>query len=270
MAATAQRPSGTLPPQPTYLSVEYMVCDSATVREGAALVMGAEDNSCALPAAANAPGFVGFSLFAAANGAGQTIAVITGGSYPAIGSGTITRGDSLVIADALGGVKSVTSTIADQASIVGMARESATNTQRVNVRLAPVASLSRPSTLVQTFVAGTGGVTAGSAVVQDTTANNKVVLPAGADPKSGVVGIALNTALAGATAYVVVYGPTTAVAAGAVTRGDNLSIAAATGTCKTAAPAAGVNVMLVGYAQASIADTVAGNVFVRPQMMQGE
>lgn len=242
-----------------------MLCDSANVLEGAALVMGAADNSVALPSASEVGGFMGLALFDGSTSVNGSIYVITSGFYPAVASGTITRGDLLCIAGTTGTVKTTVS----GAEVIGRAVESATNGQRVNMRIMPGVASSAATSLVKAFVAGTGGVTANRIVVQDTTTNGQVVLPAAADPASGVIGVALNTALAAATAYVTVMGPASVVASGAVTRGDLLAVAATTGTAKTAAPSAGVNTMIVGYALSSISTTATGNAFVNPSVLQG-
>ena len=251
-------------------SIIPMTCSSATVLEGAALVIGGSDNVCALPSAGEVGGFIGFALLGGAAGANQVINVCVGPTYLAIGSGTITRGDKLVIASSTGDVKTATNRTADAASIVGVALESATDGQRVRVRIANSADfVSSPQALVKSFTAGTGGSTAGCAVVQDTIAG-QCILPSGADPASGVLGIALNTAIAAATVYVVIYGVTLGKAAAAgFTVGDNLAISGSTGVLKLAAPATGANTMLVGTALETATNGQLRNVLVRPCLMQG-
>jgi hypothetical protein len=258
------------PVQPSLdLSYLPLLCESSSVAEGSALVQGSVDSSVALPSAGEVGGFIGLALFAGPANATSTMQVVTSGFYLAVASGTITRGDRLVIADSTGKLKTWTANVADLASVCAIAMESVTTGQRVNVKILGGQVSASPQSLIKAFVAGTGGSTAGCAMVQDSTAG-QAVLAAGADPTAGVLGLALNTAIATATVYVCMYGvcPGKAAAAG-FTIGKDLAVSANTGVLKDAAPTAGVNTMIVGMALETATSGQLKNVFVRPQTLQG-
>ncbi len=248
------------------IAMNVFSCDSANVVEGSAVVASTtNDQAVALPAAGEAMGFVGLALFAGSSSTGQQLQVVVGGAYLAVASGTINKGDYLVIADSTGKLKAW-SGASNAGAIVAQALESVTTGQRVYVKLfggAPSMSL------VQPFTAGTGGTTANCACVVG-AADGAVVLPSGADPVEGVVGIALNTAIATATVYVVTSGLATAKATAAgFTRGKNLAIGAAAGTLKDQAIGSGVNTMLVGTALGTAGANATAAILVRPSVMQG-
>lgn len=249
-----------------FLHVSSFVCDTASVVEGSALVASvANDQAVALPAAGEALGFVGLALFAGSTSTGQTLQLVVGGYYLAVASGAVTRGDYLVIADSTGKLKTWNSSI-NGGAIVAQAMESVTTGQRVYVKVfnsVPAQSLVTP------FVAGTGGTTINCACVVG-AADSAVILPSGADPTSGVVGIALNTVSAAGIAYVVTSGLASVKATSAgFTRGDNLAIGAAAGTLKLAAPSTGVNTMLVGTALGTAGANAVAAALIHPCLMQG-
>lgn len=132
MSATPVRdPIQFMVPQP----VEFFVapCLSANVLEGAVLVQAPNnDDSVQLPAGPDvATGIVGIAALPGAPNATGTMNVITGGPYELIANGTITRGQWVTVASAIGDVKAVGPTTHPGAELVGFALESATNGQRV-------------------------------------------------------------------------------------------------------------------------------------------
>lgn len=120
----------------------YLV--EAAVTQYAAVVVGANaDGNCKLPAAANAAGFLGFTLEGQSN-VGKGIAVQKNGIARAVANGTITRGDRLIIASNTGDVKSAETEIAaglenpaKELNVVGRAEESAVNGQTFAVWVTP-------------------------------------------------------------------------------------------------------------------------------------
>jgi len=80
----------------------------------------------ALPASANDEDFVGVANYAVADN--KTVEVVVAGSMEVVASGTITRGQFLVIADVLGRVKADPATGATVSHIVGNALTPASTT----------------------------------------------------------------------------------------------------------------------------------------------
>jgi hypothetical protein len=247
--------------------VTMFTAGTGGVTSGAAVVQDTTTNrQVVLPAAADQrTGVIGIALATAL--VGVLVPVMVAGPAIATASGTITRGDVLTPADATGKVKSDSLTTGVCAMAVGFALDSATNGNPVLVLVGP---FQIPNGIVRTFVAGTGGVTVNCAVVADTTTNRQVVLPAGADPVNGVLGIALNTAIATGTVAVLMHGIATVQDSGAgFARGARLAIAGVNGQLKTAAPGAGTNDMILGTALDTVGASGTGLAFINPCLMQG-
>jgi len=127
----------------------YKIENAAGVTQYAAVVQGANaDGNCKLPTAANAKGFLGFTLEAQPNQL-KGVAVQKTGIARAVANGAITRGDRLAIASVAGDVKSVEAIvtagpgIASTNEVVGRAEESAVTGQIfavfVNPETVPIA-----------------------------------------------------------------------------------------------------------------------------------
>jgi len=242
-----------------------LLCDSASVLEGAALVRGAANDSVKLPTGANSrETFVGFALQAGSTSANKGLSVILNGVFPGIASGSITRGDKVVIAGATGTVASESLTTPPDAVRVGIALESVLTGERVAI-LIGVQPAGRG--VVTAYVAD-GAITANTIVVAAGASKAKVA--AGADPTKGVLGIALNTVADTETVYVCSQGVANLTDSGAgVTFADNIAVAGSTGLGKTAAPGAGTNSMCVGTALATTAASGTIPVAVNPFVFQG-
>lgn len=245
-----------------------LVCESASVLDGAVLVMGSADDKVALPAGADTTlPVIGLAHVPPSSTSGVTLDVVVSGVYAGIASAAITRGALVTVAGTTGKVKALGLTSGAGATIVGMAMESVSaDGDRVAILLLPQA---RPS-VVMPFTAGTGGTTANAIVVVG-SASGQVVLPGGADPTKGVIGIALTTVLATEAAKVIVSGPALLVAGSNISIGENVAVHGVTGYGKNAAPSAGTNSMCVGTALEAItaAGSVPGLVLVNPFMFQG-
>lgn len=242
-----------------------MPCDSASVVDGAALFQGASNDSVMLPGAANTSAkFIGLAYLAGATSASQPISVVKDGIWAGVAAGTIVRGDRVVAADTSGGVQSESLSTPADASRIGVALESVSSGERVAILVGAQPSASGT---VLTFVAN-GAITANRIVVAST--GGKVAMPGGADPTSGVVGVALEAAADAASVRVCVLGYATVTDSGSgVTAGNNLAVAGTTGTGKTAAPSTGVNSMCVGTVLTTTAASGSIPVLVRPFMLQG-
>lgn len=244
-----------------------LACDSANVLEGAVLVQGAADDTCALPSAAssNAP-LLGLAYTTGlTTTGGQMTIVAPGGVWPAIAAGTIARGDVVVIGGATGTVVAASLTTPANATRVGIAMEAAISGSRVAVLIGSVPTFS--GTVVP-MLAGVGGVTANRVVMA--AGASTVVLPGGASPTAALIGVALNTAIAGATAYVVTSGTAVVTDSGSgVTANDYITAAGVTGLGLTAAPAGGTNCAVVGVALNTTAASGAITVSVSPGRIQG-
>lgn len=244
-----------------------LACDSATVLEGAVLVQGASDDTCALPTgASSSQPLLGLAVYAGSAGAGQQMTIAAPGSvWPGIAAGTIARGDRLVIGGATGTVVSASLTTPANATVVGVALESAISGSRVAIL---VGSIPAFSGTVLKMVAGVGG-TAANAIVM--AANGTAVLPGGASPTAAVIGVALNTAIAGADVYVVTSGSCvlTCGSGAGVTANDYITASGAGGLGLTAAPAGGTNCAVVGVALTTTAANGAITVLVAPSRIQG-
>lgn len=242
-----------------------MLCDSASVVAGAVLVQGASNDTCALPSAANTRAkVIGIAYQAGSTSANSSISIVVNGVWAAVAAGTITRGDVLVVGGATGTVISASISTPADAAVVGLALESAVSGESVAVLLGE-----RPmgNGTVMVFTAN-GAITANRIVVASTGA--KVAMPGGADPTSGVVGVALAAAADGAPVYVMTHGYTTVTDSGSgVTAGANLAVAGTSGVAKTAAPAGGTNTFCVGTALTTTAASGAIPVLVRPFSFQG-
>lgn len=242
-----------------------LLCDSASVVEGAALFQGASNDTVMLPAAANtAAKFIGLAYQAGSSSANAPITVIRDGIWPAVAAGAITRGDRLVAGDTSGGVIAESLSTPPDATRIGIALESVSSGERVAVL---IGTLPANAGTVLTFVAN-GAITANRIVVAST--GGKVAMPGGADPTEGVVGVALEAAADAASVRVCVLGYATVTDSGSgVSAGDNLAVAGTTGTGKNAAPSAGVNSMCVGTVLTTTSASGAIPVLVRPFLMQG-
>ena len=245
--------------------VVSMLCDSASVAAGAVLVQGASNDTCALPGAANTRAkVIGIAYQAGSSSANSAISVIVNGIWAAVAGGTITRGDVLVVGGTTGTVISASISTPADAAVVGLALESAVSGESVAVL---IGDRPRSAGTVMVFTAN-GAITANRAVVASTGA--KVAMPGGADPTSGVIGVALAAAADGEPVYVMTHGYALVTDSGSgVTAGNNLAIAGATGTVKTAAPSTGANTFCVGTALTTTAASGSVPTLVRPFMMQG-
>ena len=239
----------------------------ASISDGCVVIQGAADDKVKLPTGA-ATDFVVVGLAKVEGGgsvaSGQGIDVVTCGVWPAKASGSITRGDRVVVADSTGKVKTGNYAVAATA-VVGYALESASTGERVAVLVMPGAE---PNLVIQGFTAD-GAITANTAV-KIGSADNKVAT-ATADPTTGggVIGVALNTVVDGATVYVCISGVVPCALQGNVTRGNNLTVGDASGGLKAAAPTAGNNATVAGIAMSTTNAPGPANVLVRPGMMQG-
>lgn len=242
-----------------------LACDSASVAEGAALFVGASNDTVKLPSGANTrEKFVGLAYAAGSTSANKGISIVTNGVFAATASGAITRGDKLVVAAAAGTVASESLTTPADATRIGIAMESVADGERVAVLIG--AQPAGRGTVIA-FIAN-GAILANSIVVASTA--TKVVAPAGADRTKGVVGVALNLCADGDTCYVCVSGYAYVVDSGAgVSVGDHIAIAGSTGLGKTAAPSTGTNDMVVGCALATTAASGNIPVVVNPYVLQG-
>lgn len=242
-----------------------LLCDSASVAEGAALFQGAANDSVKLPGAANSrEKFIGLAYAAGSSSVNGSISVILNGVWAATASGAITRGDKVVVAAATGTVSAEALTTPPDATRIGIALESVADGERVSILIG-----TQPSGrgVVQAFVAD-GAIVASTIVVAAGASKAKVA--AGADPTEGVLGVALNSVADGAVVYVCTNGIATVTDSGSgVTFGDNIAVAGATGLGKTAAPAGGTNSMCVGTALATASASAAITVAVNPFMFQG-
>lgn len=127
--------------------------------------------------------------------------------------------------------------------------------------------------VVKQFVAEGGAIPVGRIVVWG-TADTGVKLPSGADV-GGIVGIVTNSPNSGVGDLVEVcmFGATdlNVKAAGTnIAKGDPISIHGTTGSGKKAAPGAGTNTFLVGFAaEAATADDVLVSVEIIKSVYQG-
>lgn len=242
------------------------LCDSTSVLEGAVLVQGASNDTVALPSAANSRSrLVGLAYQAGSSTANEAITAVINGIFAGIATGTITRGDRLVIGGATGTVQAESLTTPPDATRVGYALESVSSGERVAVLIGEVPSFS--GTVVK--FTSSSAILANSIVVL--TAASTVGAPAGADPVAGVAGVALNaTTGSGETVYVVTNGVASVTDSGSgVTLADKIAVAGATGLGKTAAPGAGANNFVVGSAMATTSASGSIPVLVNPFLMQG-
>lgn len=108
----------------------------------------------------------------------------------------------------------------------------------------------------------------GAVLVLSSSADNAAVLPAGANPNPvsvSLLGLSLFSVVSTQTsADVVSAGIFPGIAAASITRGQALTVANASGHVQPAAPAAGVNVAIIGYAaeDASSGERVAINLAI--------
>lgn len=105
------------------------------------------------------------------------------------------------------------------------------------------------------------------------SADNKCALPAGADPVT-FLGVVKredgSSAASGDTVDLITSGIYPLVASAAISRGDKLAIAGASGKVKTSAIAAGSNTFIVGIAlEAAAADGERVAAMLMPHLMQG-
>lgn len=240
-------------------------CSSASVAEGAVLVVGAANDIVKLPtAASSSEQFVGLAAYPWSATAGSPVDVVINGVWPAIAAGTITRGDRVVIGGATGTVVSESLTTPANATRVGVALESATTGARVAILVGNVPGFSGA---VLKMVAGVGGTTANCLV---RAGDGTAILPGGASPTTALLGVALNTTLAGETVYVVTSGTAVVVDSGSgVTAGDYITAAGTNGKGLTAAPAGGTNCAVVGVALNTVAADGNITVAVTPNRIQG-
>lgn len=242
-----------------------MLCESASVAAGAALVQGSVNDSVALPSVANTNArFIGLAYEAGSSSANRNISVVLNGVWAATASGTITRGDRLVIASTAGAVASESLTTPPNATRIGVALESVTTGQTVSVLIGANAPAFSGTVLKMT---ASGAILANSIVK---FSNGFALAPAGASPTTAIGGVALNAAADGETVYVVTSGVAVVTDSGAgVTANDYITAGGATGLGLTAAPAGGTNCAVVGIALTTTAASGAISVSVSPSRIQG-
>ena len=173
-------------------------------------------------------------------------------------------GNHVVVGGATGTVVSESLTTPANATRVGIALESVTTGARVAILIGNVPSFSGT---VLKMVAGVGGTTANCLVI---AGNGTAVLPGGGSPTAAILGVALNTALAGETVYVVTSGTAVVVDSGSgVNANDFITAAGTNGKGLTAAPAGGTNCSVVGIALTTTAANGNITVAVSPSRIQG-
>lgn len=250
-------------------TITSLTCNSVPV-EGAVIVASTSaDDQCNLPTSTIlTKGFLGLCYQAPA-ASGDTIDIVTAGYYPGVASGAITRNDFLMLAATTGTVKTWTPSAGPGQLIVGQALESVSDGERVGMVIFPGGKTAPVGQVVE-LVAGVGGSTAGSIAVPSTATDSLAVLPAGADPTTPILGLFLNTVIAGGTALVQISGIGLATTGAAVTRGTYLTANGADGTVKTAAPAGGTNDAVLGTALDTAGGAaVAIRVHIQPGLKQG-
>jgi hypothetical protein len=237
----------------------------ATITDGNVVIQGAADDKCKLPAGTAADiAVLGLAKVEGGGSlaSGQPLDVVIDGVWPAKASGAITRGDRVAIANSAGAVKTANYAVA-LPMIVGYALESAADGERVAVLVMPRAM---PGLQIQQMVAD-GAVTAGTIVKVGTKDNSAAT--GTADPTSGVLGVALNTAADTGVLFVCTGGVVPVTTQGNLSRGNPVTVGDAAGGAKAAAPAGGTNAALVGLAVAAATAPAACNVLVAPSIMQG-
>lgn len=239
-------------------------CDSASVLDGAVLVQGASNDTAALPAAANSSSaFLGLCYQGGDSSANKPISYIINGVYPGIAAGAIVRGNRLVVGGATGTVVAESLSTPANATRIGVALESVSSGERVAILIG--ADSARAGNVLP-FTAS-GSINANTIVV---AGNGVAAAPGGADPTSGVIGVALNTVTNGQTVYVCVSGYASVTDSGSgVSGGANIAVAGTSGLGKTAAPSSGTNTMCVGTALATTTASGSIPVLVNPFMLQG-
>lgn len=240
-------------------------CSSASVAEGAVLVMGASNDIVKLPTgASSSEPLIGLAAYPWSSSANSPVDAVVNGVWPGIAAGTIARGDRVVIGGATGTVVSESLTTPANATRVGIALESVTTGARVAILIGNVPSFSGT---VLKMTAGVGGTTANCIVM---AANGTAVLPGGASPTAALLGVALNTASAGETVYVVTSGTAVVVDSGAgVSANDFITAGGTNGRGLTAAPSGGTNCAVVGIALTTTAASGNITVAVSPSRIQG-
>lgn len=237
----------------------------ATITDGNVVLQGAADDKCKLPAG-DATDVAVLGLAKVEGGgsvaSGYPVDVVLDGVWPGKASGAITRGDRVAIANSAGAVKRANYGVA-LPRIVGYALESAADGERVAVLVMPGAM---PGLQIQQMVAD-GAVTANTIVKAGSVDNSAAT--ATANPTSGVLGVALNTATDTNALYVCTHGVVPITTQGNLARGNPVTVGDAAGGAKAAAPGAGTNAAIVGTAVAAATAPAQGNVLVAPSIMQG-
>lgn len=103
-------------------------------------------------------------------------------------------------------------------------------------------------------------------------ADFNVKLPAAADPDPAsinLVGLAKNAITAAGTIDIVTSGIFPGVAAASITRGQPLTVADTSGGVKPAAPGAGTNVAIIGFALESASSGERVAILIKPGALQG-
>jgi hypothetical protein len=180
---------------------------------------------------------------------------------------SIAVGDTLVVASTAGEVAPISLALA-QSAVVGIALSAVTTAvsgQMVLVLLIPEATNS-----MQIVPMVANAAIGANLIVVAGGADLRVILPAGADPTSGVLGVSL-TAAAGAASPLLVCtkGPASLISGGNLTLGANVAVFGAAGSGKVAAPGAGTNTHCVGTALQATVAPAQGLVMVNPFMFQG-
>lgn len=127
--------------------------------------------------------------------------------------------------------------------------------------------------LVTPFAVSSLTASEGAVLVLSSSADNTAALPAGADPDPvsvAILGLSLFAITSTQTsADVVTAGIFPGIAAASITRGQALTVANVSGGVKPAAPGAGTNVAIIGFAQedASSGERVA--IDIRIGALQG-
>lgn len=116
-----------------------LYCESATVAEGAVVVVGAADFNVKLPAAAD-PDPASVCIVGLAKNALTAVGaldVVTSGVFPGVAAASITRGQPLTVANTAGGVKPAAPAGGANVGVIGWALESASSGERVAILIKP-------------------------------------------------------------------------------------------------------------------------------------
>lgn len=168
--------------------------------------------SVSAPAGANPANVIGIAQEDAASGVGVGVLVS--------GMGRVIAGETLAAGDLLGADSTGRAIKWRGGTIAGIAESAGAVGEYVAVQL----FIANDQSIVR-LVAAAGGVTAKTLVIAGAVAGE--TSPAGADQASKILGVALNTAAAGAPVFVKTAGITRLTASAAIAYGDTIGSAAA-------------------------------------------